>query len=360
MTRPQISRSGEIHALRLAVAAAGGFKKCPGRTTAKFAVHAVAGIVLYLGCLALPLWSSVALTPVCAMVLIVAVMMGHEAVHRAAYDSERANRTLGYLAFPLLSGLSSAFWEYKHNILHHNHPNSVNRDQDLEVLPFAIGLIYHRNSNRVFQAIQRRFQRGWMFWALSPLLPWDLRLRGSRYLFARTLRRELRPEMTLDVAFIAAHLILFLLVPNFAFGMWRSLSVYVGVWIVAGSWLALVGLVAHSGCPLIERTNDRLAQQFHTTRNVRLNRMLSWWFVGLDFQIEHHLFPQVSHFRLPALVPLVRTFARDHHLPYRVSGLTECLKEITAYFDRAWMDEAIVLSAPEIHSNAQSPVVSRT
>jgi len=343
MSASRSSIEGDIRALRQAVAVRGGFRRCPGRTTTKFALHAIAGCALYVACLVLPVQAAIALMPVCAMVLVVGVMMGHEGVHGAAFRSRRANSLLSLLAFPLLSGLSCTFWRHKHNVLHHNHPNSVHLDQDLEVLPFAISLAHHRNSNCLCQWIQRRVQRGWLFWLLSPLLPWDLRWRGSRYVIARALGPDPKAEILLDAMMMVAHVIVFVVTPAVLLGPMRAIGMYLGVWAVAGSWLALVGLVAHSACPVIDRCDDRWAQQFHTTRNLRLNGVLSWCFVGLDFQIEHHLFPQISHFLLPQIVPLVRAFARDHSLPYREAGLRECVREITGYFDRAWLDEAIDL-----------------
>jgi fatty acid desaturase len=339
----------EFRALRRQVIAAGGFERFPLRTSAKFAAHALGGVALYGACLTAPPWMAVVLSPLCAMVLIVAVMTGHEATHGAVYRSAPANAVLRALAFPLLSGMSGLYWRHKHNVLHHQHPNTVGLDQDLEVTPFAVGWPFHVHSNSAFRWFQRQVQRGWMFWLLSPLLAWDLRIRGVKHLAGEIRHRRLDAALRIDLAMIIGHVLLFVIGPAILFGPGRAAAVYLGVWAVGGAWLTLVGLVGHSACPLIERADDRWAVQFHTTRNLDLNPVLSWCFVGLDRQIEHHLFPQISQFRLKQVSPIVRAFAAEHGLPYRETGLVACLREITAYFDRAWADETATLTNGRLH-----------
>jgi fatty acid desaturase len=337
--------SADIRSLRQAVNAAEGFRRRPALTTAKFAGHAFGGCILYLGCLTLQPWAAAALTPVCAIVLIVAVMIGHEATHGSAYTSKRANLLVRNLAFPLLSGMSGLYWHYKHDVLHHRNPNVVGWDQDLEVIPLALGRSYHIGSSAFCRWVQRRLQRGWMFWVLSPLLPLDLRLRSIRYLCSHANARGVGGACVTDGAMMLSHLLVFVVGPIWVFGAERALLVYLTVWGVAGVWLTMVGLVGHSACPLFDRADDRWALQFHTTRNLQLGPILSWCFVGLDFQIEHHLFPQISHFRLRRVAPIVQAFALEHGLPYRQSSLLGCLRLITAYFDSAWDDEVLSLSA---------------
>jgi fatty acid desaturase len=344
VTEARAITGAEFRALRRRVVEAGGFQRLPWLTSAKFAAHAAGGVALYWACLTAPPWIAAALTPLCAIVLIVAVMTGHEATHGAVYRSARANAALRTAAFPLLSGMSGLYWRHKHNVLHHQNPNTVGLDQDLEVLPFAVGWNFHVHSHPAFRWFQRRLQRGWMFWLLSPLLAWDLRIRGARYLAGEVRHGRVDAELLIDLAAVIAHVLLFVVGPALLFGLDRALAVYLGVWVFGGSWLTLVGLVGHSACPLIDRADDRWAVQFHTTRNLDLNPVLSWCFVGLDRQIEHHLFPQISQFRLRQVSPVVRAFAADHGLPYRETRLDACLAEITAYFDRSWTDETATLA----------------
>ena len=147
-----------------------------------------------------------------------------------------------------------------------------------------------------------------------------------------------------------------MIVPAVLIGPVRAIAVDLGMWTIAGAYLGMVGLVGHTARTLVDRCDDAEALQFHTTRNVELGPILSWWFVGLDRQIEHHLFPSVSHFRLAAAAPLVRQYALAHGLPYVSQSLRDCLREITAYMTDAWKDQAMDLTAGTLQPAADRAV----
>ena len=188
-----------IGALGRALKQSGVFEPAPVRTIAKFLLHALGGGALYVVCLrASPAVSALLVVPT-ALIWIVAVMMGHDATHGAAFRSRAANAALRNVAFPFMSGMSGLFWRYKHNLLHHRHPNVVGQDEDLEMLPLAVGRAYHLGSSPREQWIQRWVQNGAILWTMTVLLPWDLRLRSVRYLASSARLRGITREWTIDV-----------------------------------------------------------------------------------------------------------------------------------------------------------------
>lgn len=341
--------------LRRELERAGVFELTPAATLAKFLAHALAGGALIVACLTLPpLWAALLIPPT-ALVWVVGVMVGHDATHHAVFRSRKKDDVLRTIAFPFMSGMSGLFWRYKHNYLHHHRPNVIGEDEDLEVLPLAIGSPYHSGSSALNRWIQRHLQRGVLLWLMTTMLPWDLRLRSVRFLIGDAKQRGITREWLADVAAIIGHWVVFLALPAAFVGIARAASVELGLWVVGGLWLGLIGLVGHTGRTLIAEYDDSLHLQFETTRNVRLGPIMSWCFVGLDYQIEHHLFPAVSHFKLKKAAPYVRRFAAAHNLPYHEQPLWECLCDLTAYVDEAWHDPAMKIADGTIVATPDRP-----
>jgi fatty acid desaturase len=346
----------DIIRLRRDLVAAGAFEPARAATILKFSGHIIlAGLAAWI-CIRGPLWVLVLLTPVCALSWVIAVMIGHDATHRATFRSPLANATLRSLAFPLLSGMSGLFWRYKHNVLHHTNPNVIGYDEDLEVLPFAIGRPFHLGSSRTERWIQKHIQCAWLFWPMTTMLPWDLRSRSVRYLISHLRAKGVSAEWSADVAMILCHWTFFVVLPCVFVGVKPTLVFYSICWAIAGSYLAIVGLAGHTALPLFESYDEHVAVQFYTTRSLNLGSVMSWCFVGLDRQIEHHLFPQISHFRLKRATPVVKAFAAEHGLPYCEDTLLDCLRGISAYVNRSWDDSARRLQNNTLLPVADAPI----
>jgi fatty acid desaturase len=341
--------------LRRDLEAAGAFDAARGATILKFLGHVLLAALLAEACFYAPFWLAVLLTAASSVSWMVAVMIGHDATHRATFKSRSANAVLRNLAFPFLSGMSGLFWRHKHNVLHHNNPNVIGYDEDLEVLPFAIGRPYHLGSNRLCSWLQRHVQCAWIFWPMATLLPWDLRSRSVRYMISHFRTKGVDGEWVWDVVMMAFHWILFLVVPCALIGVVPTLLFYVSCWSIGGLYLTILGLAGHTSLPLIESYDDRFAVQFHTTRNLKLGPVLSWCFVGLDRQIEHHLFPQIPHLRLKRATPVVKDFAARHGLPYHEDTLFECLRSISCYVNRSWDDPAKRLQRGTFEAGTDTP-----
>jgi fatty acid desaturase len=327
----------QIQDLREELRAAGVLEKRPVITWVKLFAHLGVGIALSLLCIRLPFWAVMCVTPFASVIYVVGVMMGHDGGHRSAFHSRLANAALRHIAFPLASGMSGIYWQYRHNVLHHAHPNVIERDEDIELHPLAQGRCYYITSHPAWRWIQRNVQ-GPFFWFFATGLPLDLRLKGFRYLVSHARTRRIDIDFVTDVAAIAVHFLCWIVIPCIWLPPLHVVGFYLYFWTIGGLWLSMLGLSGHGGLPLIDCYDDPTALIFHTTRNIRLGTVTSWCFVGLDYQIEHHMFPDLPSFQIHKSAPFVRRFAQRNGFPYHEIGFWGNLVALTRYFTVAWDD----------------------
>jgi fatty acid desaturase len=130
------------------------------------------------------------------------------------------------------------------------------------------------------------------------------------------------------------------------FGLWWGLPLVLGVdplrvFIVytlplffLGPYLAAIFWVNHVGMPLIEKVDSFsfLEHQAVTSRTVINPRVLDWFFGGLNFQIEHHLYPQIPSFRLRQVQKIVRPSLEAEEIPYQAVSFAQAVRDIAAHF----------------------------
>jgi linoleoyl-CoA desaturase len=249
----------------------------------------------------------------------------HDGNHGAFSRRPWVNRAMA-LALDLLGG-TAYFWHFKHNIAHHTHTNIVGQDDDISlgilgrVSPYQRWYPAHR-----FQAIYM-----WLLYGLFAI-EWQLGGEFRNLLFKRMVgsTRLPAPRGKELVIFWVGKLVFF----GLAFGLpmalhpvGQVLAVYALSAVVLGVVLALVFQLAHCSDEATFRSIDGGAShvvprpwvehQVETTVDfARGNRLLSWYLGGLNFQIEHHLFPKVCHVHYPALAPIVEEVCRAHGVRY--------------------------------------------
>jgi len=250
--------------------------------------------------------------------------VGHDGNHGAGSPSKGANRTLG-AAFDLLGG-SSFVWRFKHNVLHHSYPNVVGLDDDIDLGPLC--RMSRHQAHLPFHRLQHLYM--WLLYGL--IIPkwhlWDdfaavARGRVGDSPFARPRGADL-------ALFIGGKLVFFgwaLVIPALLHPFWMVLLFYGIASYVQGVALSVVFQLAHSNDEtesfVPEETGTATGKewaihQVETTANfARHNRLLSWYVGGLNHQIEHHLFPRISHVHLPAISDVVEQVCKKHGVRYR-------------------------------------------
>ena len=248
----------------------------------------------------------------------------HDGAH-GAYSKRRWVNGLCAHSLDLIGG-SSYVWHYKHNVTHHTYANIAHVDADVDVGAFA-RLTPHHTWHP-----WHRFQHVYI-WLLYGLLPFkwvffddfhDLVTgRIGTQPFPRPGRARLAVTLFMKLLFVGWALVLPLCLRP-----WLGVLVaYAVSAITLGIVLAVVFQLAHcvteAAFPVPpdgsqEMGADWSTHQVHTTVDfARESRFLSWFLGGLNFQVEHHLFPRVSHLHFPALSKIVEATCGEFAVPYR-------------------------------------------
>jgi fatty acid desaturase len=240
--------------------------------------------------------------------------IGHDAGHKQIFRGRRANDALG-LVHGGLVGLSYGWWIGKHN-LHHANPNHEEDDPDLEIGALAF-TVAQGGAKRGFLRFMAKYQ-AFLFFPL--LLLEGLNLHWSSIL---AMRESGLKQRRLEIAMLTAHIGVYLtavfvvLSPGTAV---LFIAVHQGLW---GVYMGCSFAPNHKGMPTRkgEQTVDFLRKQVLTSRNVRGRRWLDFTMGGLNYQIEHHLFPTMPRPNLRRAQPIVQGFCVERGISYSQCGL---------------------------------------
>lgn len=301
---------------------------------------------LYSAHIYLPLKFGLMLIPITALFSTTLAMTGHEGVHSSACQSKAGNTSLAAIIFPLFAGFSMEYWREKHNVKHHAHPNVVNVDPDIHSWPFTFSQEEYKTSGPIRRFFQRHLQ-GWTFWPISLLVGHLMRFDGLKYIATKPFKskkKRITKIWLLDTALILVHFTLWLALPILLGLSWQvTFGFYVLLWSLVGTCLTAIFIVGHAGRPIITEYDQNWRLQIETARRIKLGRIGSFFFVGLDYQIEHHLLPAMSHFNLPKAAPLVKEYAEERGWKYEELGFFRALWESTVSLHHAWKTPSLIL-----------------
>ena len=263
----------------------------------------------------------------CAILGTVIASIGFNVMHDGSHGSFSKHRWVNYLAaFSLnILGGNSFMWNMKHNIIHHAYTNIDGVDDDIDVQPWL------RMSSQQKKLWLHKYQH-FYFWFLYSMFYffWIFVLDYQKYFRQKIGGMPLKKMKALDHfifwTFKLVHYFLFIVLPIMLVGWLSWLIGILVLALVAGFVLSIVFQLAHTvehtEFPLsIEGTNkmpDEWAiHQIKTTANFATrSKLISWLIGGLNFQIEHHLFPKISHIHYPQISKIVRQLCQEHGLVY--------------------------------------------
>ena len=271
---------------------------------------------------------------VCAGVLGVVIaqfgFLGHDGAHRQIFKSAAWNDWTSRLLSGLFIGLSYGWWKTKHN-RHHAAPNQVGRDPDIEsgILAFTPEIAHSRRTGIRGWVVERQ---GWLFFPLLTLEGLNLHVASIRTLLTRRAMPHQRVEALLVLGRMAAYIIVLLLLLPLG-----KASAFFGIQ-MAIFGLALGGSFApnHKGMPMVpaDMKVDFLRRQVLMSRNIRGGILVDFAMGGLNYQIEHHLFPSMPRPNLATAQPIVRGYCRQHHVDYTETGLFESYGIVIRYLNQ--------------------------
>jgi fatty acid desaturase len=248
-------------------------------------------------------------------------LLGHDIGHRQGFRGHHANLIARFVFGNLLLGISHTWWSNKHN-QHHATPNHIDLDPDIQfpMVVFSIGQLASRSKKlRPLIALQ-----AFIFPLLLPLQAANMRITSIQHLVSGSARRPL-----LQATVMAGHFALYGLL-LFAIGSWPLALAFVAVHQLAfGFYNSSVFASNHKGMQVIEAGGrmDFLREQVLTSRNVAGHPLTDFWYGGLNYQIEHHLFPTMPRNKLRQAQPIVEDFCRRLGISYHATGLFASYRE---------------------------------
>lgn len=254
--------------------------------------------------------------------------LGHDAAHRQVFASARWNDATARVCATVFAGLSLNWWRNKHN-RHHAAPNQVDRDPDIAsgAIAFTPEIVARRTGLAGW--VVRR--QGWLFFPLLSLEGLNLHVASVRPLWGIAIPRRERVESALVLGRLMAYVVvLFVVLPV------DKAVVFVAVQsAVFGVCLGGSFAPNHKGMPIVPRTAriDFLRRQVLMSRNVRGGWIVNFALGGLNYQIEHHLFPSMPRPNLRLVQPLVRDYCAKHGVSYAEVGLFESYGRVIDYLN---------------------------
>jgi fatty acid desaturase len=273
-------------------------------------------------------WFQLGVAVVLAVVVAQFGFLGHDAAHRQIFASARWNEWSARLMSGVFAGLSYGWWLHKHN-RHHGAPNQEGKDPDIApgVLAFTPAVARGRTGFAGWFA--RR--QGFFFFPLLLLEGVNLHAAGLRALAARRDLKHRRLEASLVVGRLAAYVaVLFL-----ALSPLRALA-FLGVQLgLFGVLLGGAFAPNHKGMPVVPKDArvDFLRRQVLMSRNITGGRLTDFMMGGLNYQVEHHLFPSMPRPNLRRVQPLVRAFCATKGVPYTQTSLVTSYGIVVRYLN---------------------------
>ncbi len=252
----------------------------------------------------------------------------HDGGHTAYSKSKWVNQAMAF-TLDLLGG-SSYIWHWKHNVAHHANPNITGLDSDIDLRPLA------RMSPEQERRVGHRFQHLYI-WGLYSFLAvkWHFYDDYLNLLKGRVGNQCFPfPKGWTLTKLVAGKLLFYtwaFVIPAFFLPVWEVVLCYV-VWSVTLSLtLAVTFQLAHcvegTQFPKLDLGTDAKMEwsvhQVVTSANFGLgNPLITWYVGGLNYQIEHHLFPRTCSYRLPEIAPIVQRLCAEQGIPYTINTST--------------------------------------
>ena len=276
-----------------------------------------------------------------AFVFVQISFIGHDVGHQQVFGSTRKNEVLA-LIVSFIFGSSRTWWVEKHN-QHHSNPNDLDLDPDTDIPMWAFSEGQALSKRGLYKLLSR--YQAFLFYVILSLEGFGLRLASILYM----LRHDIKYPR-LEPLILIAHITIYVGSIVYLLGGWEAVLFIVINQLAIGLYTGSVFAPNHKGMPLLGRDArlDFLTRQVVTARNIKSGVLNDFLFGGLNYQIEHHLFPTMPRNRLKEAKKLIEPFCLSHSIPYREESLFESQRSILRHLH--------AVSAP-LRTKAASPTL---
>jgi fatty acid desaturase len=264
-------------------------------------------------------WWQLAVAAWLAITFAQVALVAHDLAHRQVFRTKRPGEIIGRIAGNLTVGMSYGWWMDKHT-RHHNNPNHDDLDPDVrpEVLIWATGSAWGR---RGLKGLITRHQAG-LFFPLLSLLGIDLKVSSVKALAQPGIKRR-----GLEAGLLIAHAVFYVGALLLVLSPLQALAFVVVHQALFGIYLGMTFAPNHKGMPHPTGDEDFLRKQVLTSRNVQGGWLTDAALGGLNYQIEHHLFPAMPTPNLRKAQPIVRAYCAEVGVAYEQTSLVESYRQ---------------------------------
>ncbi|KAK6747583.1 hypothetical protein RB195_000650 [Necator americanus] len=273
--------------------------------------------------------------------IVSAVLMGlawqqlgwlvHEFAHNQLFKDHWHNDIASYFVGNFLQGFSSGGWKEQHNI-HHAATNVVGRDGDLDLMPFWATVVQDlKMADNWWLSILPYQHIYWSFMLPFLRISWLLQSIVFVHGMPQHYYKYYRDRATYEQVALVLHWVLVMTQLYLLPTMQIRLMFFIVSQLTGGFLLAHVVTYNHYSVEKFPYTSKIMSNyaclQLYTTRNMRPGIFIDWLWGGLNYQIEHHLFPTMPRHNLSKVMPMVKQFCADNDLPYMVDDYLTGWKE---------------------------------
>ena len=264
--------------------------------------------------------------------------LGHDAGHRQIFGSAHRNDVFG-LGINLLLGISRTWWVDTHNE-HHVDPNDLDRDPHTALPVFAFSEDQARNKEGFLRHVVG--YQSYYFFPTLLLEGLGVRMASAQFLLATKV-----PGRWLEISLMVVHFAIYFGLLFYALSWWHAVIFFAVHQSLMGLYFGSVFAPNHKGMPTFSREDKIgfLRRQVLTSRNVSANPVADFWYGGLNYQIEHHLFPSMPRNKLKKAQPIVRAFCEERDIAYAESGAFRSNIEILQFLHKV---SAPLRGSPEV------------
>jgi fatty acid desaturase len=327
MTVPEnINRQATYANLKKQIKAAGLLKKQSGyvvkRAIVNFMLFGMSISVLFATD---NIWVQVLNALFLAFIYVQFGFIAHDVGHRQAFRKTKIANIFGLIHAPLMLGMSFGWWMDKHNE-HHSQPNVQDMDPDID-FPFIAFTEEDALKKRGLFRLMVKIQ-AYLFPVLVFFESFSLRFGSIEFLITRKSKYRL-----LEVGLMILHFVWF-------FGLiFVALPTGTAILFIAiqqgffGLYLASVFAPNHKGMLIVEEEMklDFMLKQILTARNVKSHPVTDYWYGGLNYQIEHHLFPTMAQNKLREAQKIIKVFCAENRIPYYETSIARSYVEVLQY-----------------------------
>jgi len=326
MATANTSRVAAFARLRAEVRARGLDQPAPWHVIAELAFHvavAVSGAVIYFK-------SELVVLRLLGMVVTTLGATGvgtntHTSSHQATSDKRWLNELLLYFGFPLFLQLSATSWKHTHITMHHANPNVDGVDGDADLTPWLT--LTEPPIARAPRHMRFYYKHQWLLVPFMIFMDGYLRQfeHWHRVIGALSDRQRRSKAHVYDALALCGHWVVWVILPSLFLPVSQVLVFHFGRLFMIGYPLFCILAPGHMPVEAVATTPDAGGADFLRLQTAATVDFYTNWYgrlltSGLGYQLEHHLFPRVSHVRLRTLSFMVRDFCEREGLPYRSFG----------------------------------------